>query len=134
MVVIVLFMLLKLLAMRKIINSANYVDNYAYFDDLSAPGVMLVGEVFTKPSQTIPGQSMPLQDLLERYVRGQDVKVFSGQFGVDEDLPDGIENMDPFERAEYAQDLANAVANKRAAMAARRASKASSSSDILSES
>lgn len=68
------------------------------------------GKHFTEPSVTVPGQTLPLKVLLERYVRGGDVQVFPGVY--DDVLPDNIEKMDVFERLELASALKSVVKTK----------------------
>jgi len=63
------------------------------------------GEVFTKPSQTVPGMVPDLRDLIDRYVRGEHVEQFNPVY-IDNDLvPDNFERMDVFDRAELAHEL-----------------------------
>lgn len=46
------------------------------------------GEVFVKPSLTVPGQVLSLQQLLDRLVRGENVTQFNATYSDDPDLPD----------------------------------------------
>lgn len=65
------------------------------------------GYVFTLPSLTIPGQSLSLKDLLERYVISGTTEMFNAQFtGEDEtDIPDNLEKMDKMEKIHLAREL-----------------------------
>nr|QJB19923.1 MAG: hypothetical protein [Microvirus sp.] len=66
------------------------------------------GEINIKPSKTVPGQTLPLKVLVERYVRGQHVEVFNAEYVEDENL-DGLERMDAVERLEFAQQLKQGI-------------------------
>jgi len=66
------------------------------------------GEKFTLPSLTIPGQTLSLKELLEKYVRGQDVTVFEGVYN-DDDIPDNLELMTEIERIDAARNLKDAI-------------------------
>lgn len=77
-----------------------------------------VGEVFTLPSLTIPGQSLSLQELLDRFVRGSDIPEFEGEFTEDPFL-DNVERMDFDERAELRQQLSSVISETQARRSAR---------------
>lgn len=95
---------------RKIITQANYAAHHTHDDS----GRMLIGEVYTKPSKTIPGQQISLQELLKRYVRGQEVQQFNGVYlGEDEMVPDNLERMTEIERKEAAATIREAIENER---------------------
>lgn len=64
-----------------------------------------VGEVNNLPSKTIPGQTLGLAQLLERFARGENITTFQPVFSDDPDLPDGVENMSIFEKL----DMSNAI-------------------------
>jgi len=66
-------------------------------------------EQFTNPHQTIPGQSVPLKTLLERYTLGQDVKTFAPEYDGTGDVPINIERMDPMERLDAARQIKEAI-------------------------
>jgi len=66
------------------------------------------GETNRKPSKTVPGQTLPLKVLVERYVRGQHVEVFHAEYVEDENL-DGVERMDAVERLEFAHQLKQGI-------------------------
>lgn len=61
------------------------------------------------PSLTVPGQTLPLRQLVERYIRGGDVEVFSGFYDEGDDIPDNIERMSEIERLDYARDLKRSI-------------------------
>jgi len=71
------------------------------------------GEVFTLPSLTIPGQSLSLKTLLERYVKGGAVAVFPPVYSDDPLIPDDLERMDEIERIEFARGIKTALHNAR---------------------
>lgn len=64
-------------------------------------------EVNTSPSVTIPGQTLSLRQLLDRYVRGQSVEVFEPVY--DDTMPEGIEHMDKFDRLDMAREIKTAI-------------------------
>jgi len=66
-------------------------------------------ETFSLPSMTIPGQTLSLKQLLERYVRGETITTFSPTFSGDDDLPDGIEKLDPMDRIDMARNIKAAI-------------------------
>lgn len=61
------------------------------------------GEHNTQPSLTIPNQVLPLDEMLRRYVRGQDVQMFSPVY--DEDLAPGYENLGELDRIDLARSM-----------------------------
>jgi len=73
-------------------------------------------------SITVPGQSRPLRDLLDRHLNGGVTKTREGVYLGDSELvPDGLERMSSIDRAAYARDLGDFVATTRGAMQSRRA-------------
>lgn len=81
------------------------VRNWANWAKLTNP----IGEENRSPSMTVPNQTLSLQELLKRYVRGQDVTVMPGVYhGEDHDMPD-IEHMDAVERLELAQKIRGGI-------------------------
>lgn len=65
------------------------------------------------PSETIPDQSIPLNVLLQRHVRGLPVTSHTPTYS-DEELPD-VQKMDLTERAELAQEVSKTIATYREA-------------------
>lgn len=63
------------------------------------------------PSLTVPGQVMPLAEVIARYTRGQSVQVFSSDT---EDIPVGFERLDRIERAQALLDTRRKVSSTRA--------------------
>lgn len=57
-----------------------------------------IGEVNLIPSQTVPGMTLSLKDLLARYVRGEDVTTFTPVFTDDAAIPDDLERLDYLDR------------------------------------
>lgn len=67
------------------------------------------GEVFTLPSKTVPNMTLSLKELLERYVRGQDVSIFEGSYDADDgDMPD-VSRMDQLEKLELARSIKQSI-------------------------
>jgi len=66
------------------------------------------GEVNTLPSKTVPGQTLPIRTLVDRYRKGQDVPFFSGTYNDNPDF-DGFERLDSVERAQLALEVRKSV-------------------------
>lgn len=65
------------------------------------------GEVFTKPSLTIPDQTMSLREILDRYSRGLPVDGMAGEpiyHGEEDEMPD-FRRMDLAEIQEYRENI-----------------------------
>lgn len=60
------------------------------------------------PSKTVPGMTLSIQELLKRYVRGENVTVFEPQFTDDPEF-DGIENMSTMDRLEAADNIKRGI-------------------------
>ncbi|WNK13245.1 MAG: hypothetical protein [Microvirus sp.] len=75
-----------------IINHSNYPEYK------QSGGVRSLGEIYKKPSKTVPDMALSLKDLLERYVRGEDVVTLQPVYTDDQGIPDGIENLSPIEK------------------------------------
>jgi hypothetical protein len=70
-----------------------------------------------EPSQTVPDMTLSLQELVERYTRGQSVATFTPvYYGEDEEFAD-VSRMDPIERIEYARYIREQIANTRHSLA-----------------
>lgn len=67
------------------------------------------GEIHTKPSMTVPGQTLPLKTLLDRYIKGGNVEIFNGSYDDDGDIPEGIERMDPQDRLTLAREIGESL-------------------------
>lgn len=106
--------------MRKIINRSNYVEHFTFIGSEDAP-VLLRGENFTKPSETVPGMAIPLRTLLDRYVVNGTYtgKGFQPVFSDDPDFPDNFERMSELDRLEAAHDLSMSIADERRMLAER---------------
>jgi len=61
-------------------------------------------EVNNLPSQTVPGMTMSLEELLRRYVRGENVQTFQPVYAGDADIPD-FDNMTEMDRLDMAREL-----------------------------
>lgn len=61
-------------------------------------------EEFKMPSKTIPGQTMSLQEILRRYVRGEQIKQFTPQYAGDDDIPN-VERMNEMDRLDMARAM-----------------------------
>jgi len=66
------------------------------------------GEKNNLPSQTVPGQTLPIRVLVDRYRKGQDVPIFNGTFNESPDF-DGLERLDKVERAHLALQVRKSV-------------------------
>jgi len=97
--------------MKKILSWHNYVDHHTFADD--GYNYLTIGEVNTLPSCTIPDQALSIKEMLARYVRGQSVETFTPVYTDNEFIPDNLERMDVFERAELAKQLKDATGNAR---------------------
>jgi len=64
----------------------------------------MIFEHHTKASLTVPGQTLSLKQILEKYVRGEHVEVFTPVF-TDEDIPADLERMTEIDRLELARDI-----------------------------
>lgn len=73
--------------------------NYNWEDHLSEPS--------TRPSKTVPGQDMPIKELVDRYVRGQNVETFTPTY-TDEIDPQYFK-MDKQDAAMAARNLARTI-------------------------
>jgi hypothetical protein len=70
-----------------------------------------------EPSQTVPDMTLSLQELVERYTRGQSVATFTPvYYGEDEEFAD-VSRMDPIERIEYARFIREKIAETRTSLA-----------------
>jgi len=61
-------------------------------------------EVNNLPSKTVPGMTMSLEELLRRYVRGENVQTFQPVYAGEEDIPDFL-NMSEMDKLDMARDL-----------------------------
>lgn len=84
------------------------------------PTLAEVAEVNTKPSQTVPDQSLSIKELVARYIRGEDIKIFPGIYAEEgEELFDiiGMSEMDLHDlarqTAEEIQELQDKLAKER---------------------
>jgi len=66
-------------------------------------------ETPTMPSETVPGMALPLEEILRRYVRGENVTAFVPQYSDDPNLPDGIENLSEIERLDMIRDIKEGI-------------------------
>lgn len=70
-----------------------------------------------EPSQTVPDMTLSLQELVERYTRGQSVATFTPvYYGEDEEFAD-VSRMDPIERIEYARYIREKIAETQTSLA-----------------
>jgi len=63
----------------------------------------------TKPSLTVPGQAMSMDELIRRYVRGETVTTFQGNYTLDDNIPDNLERMDEMEKLDLARQLKSGI-------------------------
>lgn len=66
-------------------------------------------EVNDQPSLTVPGMTMSLEELLRRYVRGENVQTFQAVYAGEEDIPD-FNAMSETDKIDMANDLAEFIA------------------------
>lgn len=95
-----------------IVNWATYAEG-----DHNVPG-----ERFTKPSQTVPGQTLSLKEIIERFVRrGETLPSLGGVYaGEETDFPDDLERMDQLDRLELAQNLGSAIKSEQSRLHAKK--------------
>lgn len=68
-----------------------------------------IGEVNNLPSLTVPGMTLGLKELLQRFVRGDNVTTFQPSYlGDDSDMPD-VSRMNTMERIEMAAEIKQAI-------------------------
>lgn len=82
-----------------------------------------IAEVNFGPSLTVPGQTLSLKQLLQRYVRGDSIATFQPMFSDDLDVPD-YEYMDELDRLDMAHQLKNVVNDTRETLTARQKERA----------
>lgn len=68
-------------------------------------------EVNDLPSLTVPGMTMSLEELLRRYVRGENVQTFQAVYTGEEDVPD-FASMTEMDKLDMARDLKQFVASQ----------------------
>ncbi len=74
-----------------------------------------------EPSQTVPDMTLSLQELVERYTRGQSVATFTPvYYGEEEEFAD-VSRMDPIERIEYARYIREQISTARHSLAEQQA-------------
>ena len=70
-----------------------------------------------EPSQTVPDMTLSLQELVQRFTRGQSVATFTPvYYGEDEEFAD-VSRMDPIERIEYARFIREKIAETKTSLA-----------------
>lgn len=77
----------------------NYISNW--YNAITLGMINYSAEDNHSPSQTVPGMTMSLEELLKRYVRGEMVTTVQGTYSGDSDLPDliGLTEMDKLDMA-----------------------------------
>jgi len=80
--------------MFKLVNHANYLkeSNRRH-------------EIYSLPSMTVPGMVPSLQELVQKYVRGENVAQFNPVYDDSDVFPMGWEGMDEMERIDFAEQL-----------------------------
>lgn len=102
---------------------SNYINNfrnYNWEDHLP--------QVSTRPSKTVPGQDMPIKELVDRYVRGQNVETFTPTY-TDEIDPQYFK-MDKQDAAMAARTLAQTIELERQRVQAQKQSVAGKQIDF----
>lgn len=68
----------------------------------------------TLPSMTVPGMSMSMRELVQRFTRGEAVPTFTPQFhGDDQLIPENLERLDVQDKLMLSQQLADAIQTER---------------------
>lgn len=81
-------------------------------------------EEFTQPSLTVPHHTMSLKELVDRFTRGDSINVLDPDYAIEDEEYDELDlidvsRLDEIEKLEFAKDLKNAIADEKAALAAR---------------
>jgi hypothetical protein len=63
------------------------------------------GERNVLPSLTVPGMTLSLRELLDKYVRGENVSMFEPIYSDDGSIPDDLERLSPTERIDMAREI-----------------------------
>lgn len=88
------------------------VVSHSNFVPLKEAGFIKVSESTTMVSRTVPDRTVSLRDLITRHNSGGQVKSFVPQYlGETSLIPVGFERMSLLERAEFAKDLPQFIAN-----------------------
>jgi len=61
------------------------------------------------PSKTVPGQTLSLKTLLERFTRGQGVETYTPIYDDSGTYPDNLERMDKMEKLELARGIKSKI-------------------------
>lgn len=88
--------------MKKVVTAHNYVRK---------------GYTFEKPSLTVPGQTLPVRTVLDRFRRGQSVQSFTPVYNPE--FPAGYERLNKLDRIDLAREQAAEVQRQRSILAAR---------------
>lgn len=91
-----------------------------------------VGEVFTMPSKAVPEQSISVRELFDRHKAGGLVKSYTPVFA-DDSVPAGLERMSRIDRAAYAAELSDFVAEGRRNLITQRESRAKAAAEAVFE-
>lgn len=95
-----------------ILNHANYQRYHTY--EVGDNSIFIPpGEICSGKSQTIPDQAMTIRQIIDRFVRGQDVQRFDAQYVDDPLLPPQFDRFDEIEKAEYAFELGQALMGRK---------------------
>jgi hypothetical protein len=111
--------------MKPLVNWAKYVpsmmglmdtdpDKGVYTNILKSPHV---GEIHTKPSETIPGMTLGLRELVDRYTikdlrEGKTgVAMFTPTYSHDLDIPDNLERLDVQDKLEMAREIRGTISD-----------------------
>lgn len=70
----------------------------------------------TKPSLTVPGMTLSLRDLLDRYIKGGDVTTFTPVYAGDVDMPD-IAGMSEMDKIDMSRTLKDGIEKERRRLA-----------------
>lgn len=66
------------------------------------------GQIFTDPSLTVPNQTMPLRELLERFTRGEAVALITPNYTGEEETLD-LERLDEMDKLDLMREVTEGI-------------------------
>jgi len=81
------------------VNQSSYMECVPTFER----GLNILG-----PSKTVPGQTLSLEELLRRHVRGENIQSYEPVYTA-EPLYDGIENLNTLDKMDYLNEVKSAI-------------------------
>lgn len=125
--------------MRGIRNWKSFLAYRAQPDDKDlGPDFCRIGETFTLPSKAVPGMSLSIRELLDRYVHGHQVPQFEGVYDDEGNFPPGVEHLTEIERIDLAREMSTVQEDIRKKLqtksdARKKAAEEAASAKLLSE-